>query len=219
VNLKLKRRVEMLDAVSTGLYPSAVIGQLAEKYSVSERTLWSDWERREKWIPVLLQLEKFGNFAEMIEQKLNAVQKASWSIYLHADKDNARPCWRFEGGFVRELSFRTTHSFNLGDWQFPRHGKRVLGFFLLKKEIGKARTKIFLSKPVWTVVFQLWRVFSSCGCLLFLSFSEAEVLSGLALLFLLSSACTFLLLTKETDSFSFREVVLAFVQLSSQGFL
>lgn len=86
----LKRRVEMLDAVSTGLHPSAVIGRLAEKYGVSERTLWSDWERREKWIPVLLQLEKFGNFAEMIEQKLNAVQKASWSIYLHADNDNAR---------------------------------------------------------------------------------------------------------------------------------
>ena len=76
-----------------------------------------------------------------------------------------------------------------------------------------------LSKPVLTVVFHLWRVFSSCGCLLFLSFSEAEVFPDLALLFLLSSACTFLLLTKETDSFSSLEAVLAFVQLSSQGFL
>ena len=42
----LKRRAEMLDAVSTGLHPAAVIGQLAEKYGVSERCLWSDWERR-----------------------------------------------------------------------------------------------------------------------------------------------------------------------------
>ena len=30
----LKRRVEMLDAVGTGLHPSAVVGQLAEKYGV-----------------------------------------------------------------------------------------------------------------------------------------------------------------------------------------
>lgn len=30
----LKRRVEMLDAVSTGLHPSAVIAQLSEKYEV-----------------------------------------------------------------------------------------------------------------------------------------------------------------------------------------
>ncbi len=37
VELKLlKRRAEMLDAVSTGLHPSAVVGQLAEKHGVSE---------------------------------------------------------------------------------------------------------------------------------------------------------------------------------------
>ena len=34
-------------------------------------------------------------------------------------------------------------------------------------------------KPFWTVVFQLWRVFSSCGSLLFLSFFEAEVFPDL----------------------------------------
>jgi len=31
----------MLDAVSTGPHPSAVIAQLAEKYGVCERCLWS----------------------------------------------------------------------------------------------------------------------------------------------------------------------------------
>lgn len=91
VDLKLlKRRAEMLDAVSTGLHPSAVVGQLAEKYGVSVRCLWSDWERRAKWVPVLLSLEKYASFADVIEKKLNAVQKAAWSIYLQADNDNAR---------------------------------------------------------------------------------------------------------------------------------
>ena len=80
----------MLDAVSSGLLPSAVVGQLAGKYGVSERCLWSDWQRRAKWVPLLLNLEKYGGFAEMVEQKLNAVQKAAWSVYLKASNDNAR---------------------------------------------------------------------------------------------------------------------------------
>ena len=86
----LKRRAEMLDAVSTGLHPSAVVGQLDGKYGVSERCLWSDWQRRAKWVPVLLQLEKYAGFGEMVEQKLNAVQKAAWGVYLKASNDNAR---------------------------------------------------------------------------------------------------------------------------------
>jgi hypothetical protein len=91
LNLRiLKRRAEMLDAVSTGLHPSAVVTQLAEKYGVSERALWSDWQRRERWVPVLLNLEKYAGFAEVVEQKLNAVQKAAWSIYLKASNDSAR---------------------------------------------------------------------------------------------------------------------------------
>ena len=80
----------MLGAVSTGLHPSAVVGQLAGKYGVSERCLWSDWQRRGKWVPVVFGLEKFAGFGEMVEQKLNAVQKAAWSIYLKASNDNAR---------------------------------------------------------------------------------------------------------------------------------
>ena len=86
----LKRRAEMLDAVCTGLHPSAVVGQLAEKYDVSEKALWSDWLRREKWVPFLLDLEKFGDFSGMIVERLNGVQKAAWSIYLKASNDSAR---------------------------------------------------------------------------------------------------------------------------------
>jgi len=85
LNLKLlKRRAEMLDAVSTGLHPSAVVGQLAGKHGVSERCLWSDWEKREKRVPLLLGLERFAGFGEVVEQRLNAVQKAAWSIDLKA---------------------------------------------------------------------------------------------------------------------------------------
>ena len=91
MNLRLlKRRAEMLDAVCTGLHPSAVISQLAEKYGVSEKALWSDWLRREKWVPFLLELEKFADFSGMVVERLNGVQKAAWSIYLKASNDSAR---------------------------------------------------------------------------------------------------------------------------------
>jgi len=91
LNLRLlRRRAEMLDAVCTGLHPSAVISQLAEKYGVSEKALWSDWLRREKWVPFLLELEKFSDFSGMVVERLNGVQKAAWSIYLKASNDSAR---------------------------------------------------------------------------------------------------------------------------------
>ena len=86
----LKRRTEMLDMVSKGFHPSAVISQMAEKYSVSERCLWSDWERREKWVPMLLSLEKYAEFTDEMETKLNAVQKAAWSTYMRASNDSAK---------------------------------------------------------------------------------------------------------------------------------
>jgi hypothetical protein len=86
----LRRRADMLDAVCTGLHPSAVIAQLAEKYGVSEKALWSDWLRREKWVPLLLDLEKFGDFSGMVVERLNGVQRAAWSIYLKASNDSSR---------------------------------------------------------------------------------------------------------------------------------
>ena len=81
MNLQLlKRRAEMLDAVSTGLHPSAVIGQLAEKYDVSEKALWSDWLRREKWVPFLLELEKFSDFSGIVIERLNGNNSSLYTI-------------------------------------------------------------------------------------------------------------------------------------------
>lgn len=91
MNLRiLRRRAEMLDAVCTGLHPSAVISQLAEKYGVSEKALWSDWLRRDRWVLFLLELERFADFSGMVVERLNGVQKAAWSIYLKASNDSAR---------------------------------------------------------------------------------------------------------------------------------
>ncbi len=86
----VKRRVEMLDDITKGFHLSMVVPQLAEKYHVSEVCLYKDWERRGQWIPVLMGLDKFAEFTDVIESKLNAVQRAAWSLYLRADNDSAR---------------------------------------------------------------------------------------------------------------------------------
>ena len=91
----LERRAEMLDAVSNGLHPAAVVGQLAEKYGVSERALWSDWERRAKWVPVLLGLEKYAGFVEVVEQKLNAVQKLRLPILRKTNTKKAKMAYKY----------------------------------------------------------------------------------------------------------------------------
>jgi len=80
----------MLDTICKGFHPSDVISHMAEKYEVSERCLWSDWERREKWVPMLLSLEKYAEFADEMETKLSAVQKAAWSTYMRAKNDSAK---------------------------------------------------------------------------------------------------------------------------------
>ena len=86
----LKRRTEMLDAVNSGYHPSAIIEQMAKNYGVSERCLWSDWQRRGKWVPLLLGMERYAGFQDVAESKLNALQKAGWRIYVQSDNPNAR---------------------------------------------------------------------------------------------------------------------------------
>jgi hypothetical protein len=39
---------------------------------------------------MLLSLEKYADFADAMETKLNALQKAAWSTYMRASSDNAR---------------------------------------------------------------------------------------------------------------------------------
>jgi hypothetical protein len=86
----LKRRAKMLEMVNKGFHLVDVVTALAEKYHVSQKSLWSDWDRREHWVPILLNLEKYGKFDQVLESKYSAVQKAAWGISARADSDSAR---------------------------------------------------------------------------------------------------------------------------------
>lgn len=91
VNSKvLDRKVKMLKAVIRGVPLSSVVHQLASEYDISERGLWNDWSRRDKWLPCLLELERIGDFIELMKVNFREVQTAAWRVYHDARKDNAR---------------------------------------------------------------------------------------------------------------------------------
>lgn len=70
----------------------AVMTQLSEDYDVAENTLWQDWYRRDKWLPLMLQLDQedakkwFGDLFAMIMEARNAF----WSIYQKTDNPFAK---------------------------------------------------------------------------------------------------------------------------------
>ncbi len=80
----------MLDNICKGFQLAAVISQLATKYHVSEKTLWSDYERRGKWAPVIFALQHFSGFAEMQGTKVTLVEKGAWSIFHNGDNDSSK---------------------------------------------------------------------------------------------------------------------------------
>ena len=86
----IKRRAEMLDMVCKNFHPAFAVSQLALKYHVSEGILWNDWSRRKKWVPIILALAQYSGFAETMESKVNAVEKAAWMIFHSGDNDSAK---------------------------------------------------------------------------------------------------------------------------------
>jgi len=60
-----------------------------------------------------------------------------------------------------------------------------------------------IAPALWTVVFQVWQAFYPYAAFFFPSSSEVEAVFDLVLMFLLSSSCNHLLLTKEKDSSPF----------------
>ena len=82
----------MVKYIAQGIQMRAVMTQLSEDYDVAENTLWQDWYRRDKWLPLMLQLDQedakkwFGDLFAMIMEARNAF----WSIYQKTDNPFAK---------------------------------------------------------------------------------------------------------------------------------
>jgi len=82
----------MVKYIAQGIQMRSVMTQLSEDYDVAENTLWQDWYRRDKWLPLMLQLDQedakkwFGDLFAMIMEARNAF----WGIYQKTDNPFAK---------------------------------------------------------------------------------------------------------------------------------
>lgn len=90
------RRVEMLRQALQGIRPSAIIRSIQANdelnVGVSDSTLWDDWTKREKWMPVLLRIREdvaelpiSEAFAGLLEAR-----RLAFNLYIRASNDFAK---------------------------------------------------------------------------------------------------------------------------------
>jgi hypothetical protein len=90
-----ERRTELVRAHAIlGVPLKTIIAELSKKYEVPEAILYKDWERRERWLQNIIQLndpsmEKFC-FETLLESRARAWQVYSQNIKTDAQDGNAR---------------------------------------------------------------------------------------------------------------------------------
>jgi hypothetical protein len=86
----LERRVELLKMEGSGFSTIDIVKHLSQKYGVSERQLYYDYEKRKIWQTMIQQLaDPEALMLKIINRYEQIYQKASF-IQLQADNDNAR---------------------------------------------------------------------------------------------------------------------------------
>lgn len=63
---------------------SDFVSQLSEKYGLKPDTVERDWHRRNKWLPVLAQVEDKKFHINKIVMRIRAIMEACWETYRSA---------------------------------------------------------------------------------------------------------------------------------------
>lgn len=92
--MMFERRLEMFRLHLHGIKPTRIIRQMLEDkaITVSEPTLWRDWQTRNEWMPVITKITKGAGdlpVAETIGALMEA-RRLAFNTYLRADNPNAR---------------------------------------------------------------------------------------------------------------------------------
>jgi len=84
-----ERRTEMLRDVCRGVPLKLIVKDLAEKYGVSVKSVYADWEKRNEWMSQIVQLEDKSLVYELVEG-LKQIIPAAWIEYEKGDNTAAR---------------------------------------------------------------------------------------------------------------------------------
>ena len=86
----LERRLECLDYSFSGLGTTEWVPVIAGKYEVSESAIWSDWGRRDIWLPKILQMDKSAlKMGELFARLEKAITKA-YSLMMTTTNESIR---------------------------------------------------------------------------------------------------------------------------------
>jgi hypothetical protein len=82
----LDRRTEMLQQDAKGIPLKLIVQDLSPKYNRSEKQMYSDWERRKKWIPQIVQLNDPTLVHKFLEGARSVLPKA-WLLLQDTEND------------------------------------------------------------------------------------------------------------------------------------
>jgi len=86
----LERRSEMIKLRSSGLPLSTTVNDLAEKYEVTSRAVYKDWQNRKAWLKTILELKDPETFFLDLLARHEEIYKKAVFEHLKADNSNAR---------------------------------------------------------------------------------------------------------------------------------
>jgi DNA polymerase III delta prime subunit len=84
---RMERRREMMSLIVQGYPLSVVADAIEKKYRVPADVVYKDWQRREKWLPLLYNIDKPDALVnELLTQMHTTIEKA-WETHREAMKD------------------------------------------------------------------------------------------------------------------------------------
>jgi len=89
----LERRTDMLHKHLMGAPLKAIVANLSEKYDATEKQLYTDWERRRKWIPQIVQLNDPALLHEHMQGILDEIPQL-WLIAAGKTDDEKKYLYR-----------------------------------------------------------------------------------------------------------------------------
>lgn len=85
----LERRTQFLSRMCKGAPLKETVRQFAEDYGVTEKTLYNDWERREEWLPQIMQLHDTSLTMQAV-QGFREVLRHAWLMVKTTQNDSVK---------------------------------------------------------------------------------------------------------------------------------
>lgn len=84
----LERRIDMLTLRSQGNKINDIVKDIAQRYNRTESGIWSDWSRRENWVPHILKIGPSTTYE--ILQGMREALRSAWFTHRTAQQESVK---------------------------------------------------------------------------------------------------------------------------------